>query len=65
MITNLLPAEATHATIDLIGKQPQLNTFDNAFTQKIGSFYSPDSPMLEFDVLGEENNFIDLPKTST
>ena len=65
MITNLLPAEATHATIDLFEKKPQLNTFDNAFTPKIGPFYSPDGPMLEFEVLGEENNFIDLPKTST
>ena len=60
MITNLLPAEATHTTLDLFEKQPLLITFDNAFTQKLGPSYSPDSPMLEFEVLGARNNFIDL-----
>ena len=59
MITNLLPAEATHTTLDLFEKQPLL---DNAFTQKIGPSYSPDGPMLEFEVLGDRNNFIDLQK---
>ena len=62
MITNLLPAEATHTTLDLFQKQPLLITFDNAFTQKIGPSYSPDGPMLEFEVLGDRNNFIDLQK---
>ena len=62
MITNLLPAEATHTTLDLFEKQPVLITFDNAFTQKVGPSYSPDGPMLEFEVLGDRNNFIDLQK---
>ena len=62
MITNLLPAEATHTTLDLFEKQPLLITFDNAFTQKVGPSYSPDGPMLEFEVLGDRNNFIDLQK---
>ena len=62
MITNLLPAEATHTTLDLFEKQPLLITFDNAFTQKIGPSYPPDGPMLEFEVLGDRNNFIDLQK---
>ena len=62
MITNLLPAEATHTTLDLFEKQPLLITLDNAFTQKVGPSYSPDGPMLEFEVLGAENNFIDLQK---
>ena len=62
MITNLLPAEATHTTLDLFEKQPLLITFDNAFTQKVGPSYSPDGPMLEFEVLGDRNNFIDLRK---
>ena len=60
MITNLLPAEATHTTLDLFEKQPLLITFDNAFTQKVGPSYSPDGPMLECEVLGDKNNFIDL-----
>ena len=62
MITNLLPAEATHTTLDLFEKQPLLITFDNAFTQKVGPSYSPDEPMLEFEVLGDRNKFIDLQK---
>ena len=62
MITNLLPAEATLTTLDLFEKQPLLITFDNAFTQKIGPSYSPDGPMLEFEVLGDRNNCIDLQK---
>ena len=62
MITNLLPAEATHTTLDLFEKQPLLITFDNGFTQKVGPSYSPDGPMLEFEVVGDRNNFIDLQK---
>ena len=62
MITYLLPAEATHTTLDLFEKQPLLITFDNALTQKVGPSYSPDGPMLEFEVLGDMNNFIDLQK---
>ena len=62
MITNLLPAEATHTTLDLFEKQPLLITFDNAFTQNVGPSYSPDGPMFEFEVLGDRNNFIDLQK---
>ena len=62
MITNLLPAEATHTTLDLFEKQPLLISFENAFTQKVGPSYSPDGPMLEFEVLSDRNNFIDLRK---
>ena len=62
MTTNLLPAEATHTTLDLFEKQPVLITFDNAFTQQVGPSYSPDGSMLEFEVLGDRNNFIDLQK---
>ena len=37
MITNLMPAEATHTTFDMFEKQPRLITpFDNPFTQKNG-----------------------------
>ena len=63
MISNLLPTEATHSSLDLFEKPPLLNTFENAFTQKIGPSYSPDSPMLEFEVLGDRNNSIDLQRT--
>ena len=49
MISNLLPTEATHSSLDLLEKPPLLVTFENAFTQKIGPSHSPDGPMLEFE----------------
>ena len=63
MISYLIPSEATHSSLDLFEKPPLLVTFENAFTQKIGPSYSPDGPMLEFEVLGDRNNFIDLQRT--
>ena len=62
MIANLLPTEATHSSLDLFTKQALLVTFDGSFCQKLGSVYSPDGPMLEFEVTGDWNNFIDLQK---
>ena len=62
MIANLLPSEATHTTLDLFEKPPLLVTFENAFTQKIGPSFSSDGPVLEIEVLGDRNNFIDLQK---
>ena len=39
-----------------------LITFENAFDQKIGPVYSPNGPMLEFEITGDRNNFVDLQK---
>ena len=63
VISNLLPTEATHSSLDLFEKPPLLVTFENVFTQKIGPSYSPDGPMFEFEVLGDRNIFIDLQQT--
>ena len=63
MISNLIPGEATHSSLDLFEKPPLLVTFENAFTLKIGPSYSPDGHMLEFEVLSDRNNFIDLQRT--
>ena len=41
---------------------PFLITFENAFDQKIGPVYSPNGPMLEFEITGDRNNFVDLQK---
>ena len=60
MITNLQPTEAIHTTLGLFEKNPLLITFDNAFTQNFGPSYSPDGPMLEYEVLGDKKNSIDL-----
>ena len=63
MFSNLIPSEATHSSLDLFEKPSFLVFFENAFTQNIGPSYSPDGPMLEFEVLGDRNNFIDLQRT--
>ena len=62
MIGNMLPAEATHSALDLFEKPALPVTFDGSFCQKFGPVYSPNGPMLEFEVAGDRNNFIDLQK---
>ena len=62
MIANLLPSEATHSSLDLFKKPSLLVTFDGSFCQKLGPVYSPNGPMLKFEVAGDRNNFIDLQK---
>ena len=37
-------------------------TFDGSFCQTLGPIYSPSRPLLEFEVAGDRNNFIDLQK---
>ena len=58
----MLPTEATDSSLDLFEKPALLVTFDGSFCQKVGSVYSPNGPMLEFEVTGDRNNFIDLQK---
>ena len=62
MIANLLPNEATHSSLDLFEKPALLVNFDGTFCQKLGPVYSPDGPMLEFEVTVDRNNFFDLQK---
>ena len=62
MIAILLPSEATQSSLDLFEKPSLLVTFDGSFFQKLGPVYSPNEPMLEFEVAGDRNNFIDLQK---
>ena len=62
MIANLLPSEATHISLGLFEKPSLLVTFDGSFCQKLGPVYSPNGPMLEFEVAGDRNNFINLQK---
>ena len=63
MVSNLLPSEATHSSLNLFEKPPLLVLFENAFTQTNGPSCSTDSPMLEFEVLGDRNIYIDLKRT--
>ena len=62
MIGNMLPTEATHSSLDLFEKPALLVTFDGSFCQKEGPVYSPNGPMLEFEVAGDRNNFFKLQK---
>ena len=63
MRTNIvIPSEATHSSLDLFEKLPLLVTFDQSFEQKTGPLYSPSGSSLEFEVVGDRNNFIDLQK---
>ena len=58
----MLPNEATHSSLYFFEKQPLLITFENAFDQKIGPVCSPNGAMLEFEITGDRNNFVDLQK---
>lgn len=62
MITNLLPVEATHTSLDLWERPPLLVPFSHPLEQKIGPSFSPNGVNLEFEVIGDRNNFIDLRK---
>ena len=62
MIANLLPTKATHRSLDLFEKPALLVTFDGSFCQKLGPVYSTNGRMLEFEISGDRNNFIDLHK---
>ena len=63
MRTNIvIPSEATHSSLDLFEKPPLLVTFDQSFEPKTGPLYSPSGSLLEFEVVGDRNNFIDLQK---
>ena len=59
----VIPSKATHSYLDLFEKPPLLVTFDQSFKQKTGPVYSPSGSSLEFEVVGDRNNFIDLQKT--
>ena len=62
MIDSMLPTEATHSSLDLFEKPVLLLTLDGRFCQKAGPVYSPNGPMLEFEVAGDRNIFFDLQK---
>ena len=60
MLPNVLPVEASHSSLDLFERPPVLITFDTSFEQKVVPLYSPNGPTLEFEVVGDRTNFIDL-----
>ena len=62
MLPNMLPLEASHSSLDIFEESPVLIAFDSSFEQKISPIYSPNRPTLEFEVVGDRNNFLDLQK---
>ena len=54
------PSEAIHSSLDLFEKPSLLVIFDQSFEQKTGPPYSPSESLLELEVVGDLNNFIDL-----
>ena len=62
MTDNLLPSGATHSSLHSFEKPSLLVNFDGSFWQKFGPIYSPNGPILEFEVAGDRNNFFDLKK---
>ena len=60
MLPNVLPVEASHSSLDIFERPPLLITFNTSFEQKIGPVYAPNGPTLEFEVVGDRTNFIDL-----
>ena len=62
MIANCLPSDATHNSFDFLQKPSLLVAFDDSLCQKLGPVYSPNRRMLEFEVAGHRNNFIDIQK---
>ena len=63
MRTNIvIPFEAAHSSTDLFEKPALLVTFEQSFDQKTGPLHSPSGSSLEFEVVGDWNNFFDLQK---
>ena len=63
MRTNIvIPSEATHSSLYLFEKPILLLILDQSFEQKTGPLYSASGSSLEFEVIGDRNNFIDMQK---
>ena len=62
MLSKLLLAEATHSSLDLFEKAPLLVSFDGPSEQRIGPSYTPSGPIIEFEVVGDRNYFLDTTR---
>ena len=60
MLTSVLPTEVTHSSLDLFEKPAVQVAFEQGFEQKIGSSSSTENGVVEFSVIGDRQNFIDL-----
>ena len=60
MLPNVLPLEASQSSLVIFEHSPVLIIFDSFSGQEIGPIHSPNGPTLEFEVVGDRNNFLDL-----
>ena len=60
MLPNVLPVEASLISLDLFERPPSSDHISYFFEQKVGPLYSPNGPNLEFEVVGDRTNFIEL-----
>ena len=52
--------ESPHSSLHIFERPPLSITFNTSFEQKIGPVYAPNGPTLEFEVIGDRTNLIDL-----
>ena len=62
MLPNVLPLEASHSSLDIFKRSPALITLESILYKKLGPIESTNGPTLEFEVVGDGNNFLDLQK---
>ena len=55
-----MPIETSHSSLGFFERPELLVNFDGFFEQKIGPLFVPNGPTLEFEVKGDQTNFIDL-----
>ena len=60
IFSKFLPFEASNTPLDIFERSRFLIAFDPSIDQKIGFLFSPNGPTLEFEVVGDGTNFIDL-----
>ena len=58
MLTNILPVEATHSSLNLFEKHTLLTSIDGGFKERVGPASNVNAQALEF--VGDRENFIDL-----
>lgn len=59
-ISRPLPVEVTHTSLDLFSRQSMLVNLQHAIEVRIGPASEPNGRTLDFKILGERTNFIDL-----
>ena len=60
MLTNILPVEATHSSLNLFEKHTLLTSIDGGFKERVGPVSNANAQALEFKFVGDRENFIDL-----